>query len=154
MKTAFAAIIILIVCISTMNCCSAQIIGPFYPQYVGGEFGRGWLTGFQSQNKQPIEGNLQNGLWTWGGTPKGSIAVNGKLVPDPYYFWRSLNYSSGWLGRVYTDPYTGYPVYAYIDPHTGGIVHFCVDPDSKRPVYSYPGAFGFNTGYGSAFPYY
>jgi hypothetical protein len=61
-------------------------------------------------------------------------------LPDPYYVWKALNYSSGWLGRVYIDPATGYPVYGYIDPHTGLPVYYYLDPNRWKIVYvnAYP----------------
>jgi len=50
-------------------------------------------------------------FWSWGGSSRGTIVVNGQLMTDPYYVWKSLNYTSGWLGKVYIDPTTGNPVY-------------------------------------------
>ena len=75
---------------------------------------------------------------------KGSIIANGNLVPDPYYVWKSLNYSSGWIGKVSVDPNTGNPVYAFVDPYTGMIINYYMDPKTGNPVYTneYP-TFGF-----------
>ncbi|MGA9098836.1 MAG: hypothetical protein WB392_07895 [Methanotrichaceae archaeon] len=149
MKLALASVVLLVVCLLTMV-CYAQIT--FSSQYVGGEFGRNWLNNFNTQNPQPPGPKPESGLWSWGGAPKGSIAVNGRLIPDPYYFWKSLNYTSGWMGRAYVDPYTGYPIYAYRDPYTGWILYFYVDPNTGRPVYTYP----YNGApiYGSGYPFY
>ena len=149
-RTEFGVMVLLIVFLLAVD-GYAQGIG--YPQFVGGDFGKNWISGFKVQNPQPAEGNLENDLWSWGSAPKGSILVNGKLVPDPYYMWKSLNYTSGWLGRVYVDPTTGYPVYGYIDPYTGMPIYYYVDPKTGKPVYtnSYP-SYGYPN-YGSVPPY-
>jgi hypothetical protein len=105
-------------------------------QSVSGDFGRAWLNDRMAQNPTPAENN-SGSLWSWGSAPKGSIVMGGKLVPDPYSIWKSFNYTYGWLGQVYVDPYTGYPVYSYIDPYTGMQIYFYLDPDSKKPVYFY-----------------
>lgn len=144
MRTTLVVIILLILWLLAAD-CSAQ--GMYSPQYVGGNYGRSWMGSFEAHNPPPAERNLQNDLWSWGGAPKGSIIVNGQIVPDPYYIWKSLNYTSGWLGKAYTDPSTGYPVYAYIDPYTGMTIYFYVDPKTGNPVYV-------NTYPANAFPYY
>ena len=86
-------------------------------------------------------------FWSWGGSSRGTIVVNGQLMTDPYYVWKSLNYTSGWLGKVYVDPTTGYPVYGYIDPYTGMQVNYYIGPKTGKPVYTNE-----NPYYG--FPYY
>ena len=151
MRTAFAAIMLLIVCLLAA-CCYAQSASGF--QSVSGDFGQDWINSFKAQNPRPADQDLKNDLWTWGGAPKGSIIVNGRLVADPYYFWKSLNYTSGWLGRVYVDPNTGYPIYAYIEPHTRRALYFYVDPYTQKPVYlnAYP-AIG-TPYYGGVPPFY
>ncbi|MDM7912686.1 MAG: hypothetical protein QUS09_06280 [Methanotrichaceae archaeon] len=132
MRIVFALAVILIVCL--LDACGyAQSMNR--AQYVGGNFGQSWI-GYNTQTHQPAGQNSGNDLWTWGGAPKGSIIVNGKLAPDPYYIWKSLNYTSGWLGEVYIDPSTGYPVYGYIDPYTGMVIYFYVDPKTGKPVYT------------------
>jgi hypothetical protein len=133
MRTAFAVIISLTICLLEAG-CYAQSSGSL--QSVGGDFGRDWISSFKAQNPQQAETNLKNDLWSWGSSPKGSIVVNGNLLPDPYYIWKSLNYTSGWLGRVYVDPNTGYPVYGYIDPFTGMPIYYYLDPKTRRPVYT------------------
>jgi hypothetical protein len=112
----------------------AQATGNF--ESVGGDFGRTWLKNTQDQNPA-IRPQTQNsiGLWSWGGAPKGSAIQNGSLVADPYYIWKSLNLTSGWMGQAYVDPKTGYPVYAFVDPYTGYPDYFYVDPKTGRPVY-------------------
>jgi hypothetical protein len=105
-------------------------------QSVGGDFGKAWLKDRATQT-QKSTGNNSGGLWSFGSPPKGKIIVDGKLVNDPYYIWKSLNYTYGWLGEVYVDPSTGYPVYSYIDPYTGLQIYFYQDPNAKKTVYFY-----------------
>lgn len=114
--------------------CQAQTSGNF--QSVGGDFGRTWLKDFQAQNPAK-QTKVQNStaLWSWGGAPKGSAIQNGSLVADPYYIWKSLNLTSGWMGQAYVDPKTGHPVYAFVDPYTGTPDYFYVDPKTGQPVY-------------------
>jgi hypothetical protein len=64
--------------------CYAQSMS--YPQSVGGDFGRNWISSFKAQNPQQAEPNLKNDFWSWGSSPKGSIVVNGNLLPDPIAF--------------------------------------------------------------------
>jgi hypothetical protein len=135
--------------------CCAQSQG--YAQNVGGDYGRTWLNNFNTQNPKPVAANGNsngNDLWNWGSAPKGSIAVNGKLVSDPYYFWKSLNYTSGWLGLVYVDPKTNYPIYGFLDPNTGSPVYFFVDPNTGRPVFTNSGTYAIYPYYGGISPYY
>jgi len=150
MRAVFPMALLLIVCLS-MASCSAQ--GPNQPQSVGGEFGGNWIGNFNAQNGQPSKTNQGNDLWTWGGSPKGSIIVNGNLVADPYYVWKSLNYTNGWLGKVYVDQATGNPVYGFIDPYTGMQVNYYMDPKTGKPVYTnaYP---YYGTAYSGGIPYY
>jgi len=151
MNVASAPAILLIICLLAAN-CFAQSTSNF--QSVGGDFGKKWISSFEAQDSTSSEQNQTNDLWSWGGSPKGSIVVNGQLMADPYYVWKSLNYSSGWLGKVYVDPNTGYPVYGYIDPYTGMQVNYYIDPKTGKPVYTslypYYGA----VYYGNASPYY
>jgi len=137
MKAALEIAILLVICLLAAD-CYVQSTSNF--QNVGGDFGRNWISRYEAQNPQPTEQNITNDLWSWGGSPKGTIVVNGQLMADPYYVWKSLNYTSGWLGKVYTDPTTGYPVYGYIDPYTGMQVNYYIDPKTGKPVYtnSYP----------------
>jgi hypothetical protein len=128
-----------------------------YAQNVGGNYGRTWLNNFNAQNPKPVADNSNgngNSLWNWGGAPKGRIAVNGKLIPDPYYFWKSLNYTSGGLGQVYVDPKTGYPIDGFLDPYTGYPVYFYIDPNTGQPIFTNSGSFAGNPHYGSVSPYY
>lgn len=120
---------------------------------VGSDFGRTWLKNFQAQNpaQQPPAGN-STALWNWGGAPKGSTIQGGSLIVDPYYIWKSLNLTSGWMGQAYVDPKTGYPVYAFLDPYTGYPDYFYVDPKTGKPVYINPGTTGAAT-YSSVPPY-
>jgi len=120
--------------------CAAQATGTF--QSVGSDFGRTWIKNFQAQNPaQPLAQN-STALWSWGGAPKGSTIQGGSLVADPYYIWKSLNLTSGWMGQAYIDPKTGYPVYAFADPYTGYPDYFYVDPKTGKPVYINSGTTG------------
>jgi hypothetical protein len=115
--------------------CQAQTTGNF--QSVGGDFGRTWLKDFQAQNpaKQPPVQN-STALWSWGGAPKGRTIQNGSLVADPYYIWKSLNLTSGWMGQAFVDPYTGNPDYFYVDPKTGQPVYINSGTATGTPTYS------------------
>jgi hypothetical protein len=110
-------------------------------QSVSGDSARSYLTDLQAEKSKPAE-EKDSSLWTWGSAPRGRKIVDGKLAADPYYIWKSLNYTQGWLGETYVDPTTGYPVYSYIDPSTGMVQNFYVDPTTGGPVYinKYPGA--------------
>lgn len=133
--------------------CLAQGEGTF--QSVGSDFGRAWLKDFQAQNPaRQSQAQNSTALWNWGGAPRGSIIQNGLLVQDPYYIWKSLNLTSGWMGQAYVDAKTGYPVYAFVDPYTGYPDYFYVDPKTGKPVYIYSGATTDNSTYGSVPPYY
>jgi hypothetical protein len=151
MKTAFATIISLTLCLLSIG-CDAQSMS--YPQSVSGDFGRDWISSFKAQNPQPAEQNLKNDLWSWGSYPKGSIVVNGQLMADPYYIWKSLNYTSGWLGKLYVDPTTGYPVYGFIDPYTGMQINYYVDLKTGKPVYTNTDPYYGFPNYGGIPPYY
>jgi hypothetical protein len=152
MKIKFIAATILIFCILFIN-CHAQTKANF--QSVGGDFGRAWLKDFLAENpdRQPKAQNSTT-LWNWGGAPKGMMVQNGSLVADPYYFWKSLNYTSGWMGQVYIDPITGYPIYAYIDPFTGYPDYFYMDPKTGKPVYVNGAAAALVPGYDNDAPYH
>ncbi|MFZ3147800.1 MAG: hypothetical protein WA137_02030 [Methanothrix sp.] len=144
MKAAFAVIVSLTICLLAIGCYGQSTSSALS---VSGDFGKNWISSFKAQNLKPAEQNLKKDLWSWGGSPKGSIVVNGKLLADPYYIWKSLNYTSGWLGKIYVDPTTGYPIYAYIDPYTGMQINYYMDPKTGKPVYT-------NTYPYYGFPYY
>lgn len=143
MDSRFAVTMILISGI-LLATCQAQAVDTF--QAVGSDFGRTWLKDFQSQNtaQQPQAQN-STALWNWGGAPKGSTIQGGSLVADPYYIWKSLNLTSGWMGQAYVDPKTGYPVYAFVDPYTGYPDYFYVDSKTGKPVYINSDATGIPT---------
>jgi hypothetical protein len=121
MRAAFAVAVLLIACL-----LAGGSLGQSQDRFksVGGDYGQNWITSFRAQNPENAKA-ISNGtdLWSWGSAPKGSKIVDGKLVTDPYYIWRSLNFTSGWLGETYVDPKTGNPVYAYVDPNTGITLH-------------------------------
>ena len=124
-------------------------------QSVGGDFGQIWLKDFLAKNpNRQQESENSTALWNWGGAPKGMMIQNGSLVADPYYYWRSLNYTSGWIGQVYIDQSTGHPIYAYLDPFTGYPDYFYIDPKTGKPVYVNAEPAVQVPGYGSAAPYY
>ncbi|MFB3766319.1 MAG: hypothetical protein ACE14P_13870 [Methanotrichaceae archaeon] len=147
--------IVLIALLSSilLTACYAQSTGSSQGgfQSVGEDFGKAWLSNFKAQNPEPVENTSKsNGLWSWGTAPKGRSIINGQLMVDPYYYWKSLNLSSGWLGQAYVDNKTGAPVYAYIDPYTGYPDYFYMDPKSGSPVYINPAsASGSNSGVSS-----
>jgi hypothetical protein len=151
MKAAPAIALLLLICLSATD-CYAQTASNF--QNVGGDFGRSWMARFGAQNPQPVQQNLTNDLWSWGGSPKGTIVINGQLMTDPYNYWKSLNYTSGWLGKVYTDPTTGYPIYGYIDPYTGMEVNYYIDPKTGKPVYTNENSYYGWPYNGNTSPYY
>lgn len=143
MKTALAAMAILIACLLAAN-CHGQDSSRF--QSVGGDYGRSVIGTFKTSDAAPPADNSNNSskssnssgnnqLWNWGAAPKGSLIKNGKLVDDPLTTWKALNLSSGWIGEVETDPFTGRSIYAYKIPSTGEIKYFYIDPYTGAAVY-------------------
>jgi hypothetical protein len=152
MKYAFAAIVLLIACLLAVG-CYAQSTSRF--QSVGGDYGKNVIeTMKNTDSKEAAASNNNNSLWNWGKAPKGSMIKNGKLVADPYYIWKSLNYTNGWLGETEVDPYTGYPIYAYVDLNSGETKYFYVDPNTGKPVYVNRGSTSETPKYGSVSPFY
>lgn len=129
-------IVLLLALCDLVTCGSAQSTSGF--QSVSGQFAREWLSDFKADNPQPVRtaGNGSD-LWCWGGAPKGSTIVDGKLVQDPYYLRPLLNLSSNWLDEAYTDPGTGLPVNAYVDPLTGTRYYVYLNPNTGDPIYTY-----------------
>jgi hypothetical protein len=74
---------------------NAQGLGNY--QSVGGDFGRSWVNNFMAQNQPAPEQNLKKDLWSWGGAPKGSTLIGGKLVPNANKT-STVNVSANWLG--------------------------------------------------------
>ncbi|MCX6677459.1 MAG: hypothetical protein NTU95_05880 [Methanothrix sp.] len=135
MKTALAAMVVLIACLLAVD-CYAQDTSRF--QSVGGDFGRNVIGTFEANDTKPAaagNNSSNSNLWNWGNAPKGSLIQNGKLVADPFNTWKSLNYTDGWIGQVGVDPFTGYPIYSYKIPNTGEIKYFYLDPYTKEPIY-------------------
>jgi len=130
------AIVLLLALCDLVAGGSAQSTSSF--QSVSGQFAREWLSDFLGQNPQPVRtaGNGSD-LWNWGGAPKGSTIVDGKLVQDPYYLRPLLNLSSNWLDETYTDPGTGLPVNAYVDPLTGTRYYVYLNPSTGKQLYTY-----------------
>ena len=90
--------------------CYAQ--GLSSAPYVGGDFGRAWLGNIDQLSAQPAKSTYSD-LWNWGGGPKGSMAVNGYLVPDLRYIWKSENGTGYWAGWKYPYASGWYPAYNY-----------------------------------------
>lgn len=154
MRTASAAICLALLLVAGSL---AQSTGRF--QSVGGEFGQSWIASFKALNPQAEESDAQS-LWSWGSAPKGSMIVDGQLVPDPYYTWNLRNLTNNWLGDTTVDPNTGIPIYTFIDPKTGRTVYSYIDPSTGKAVYTYenPGTvspvYSYGTGsyYGTGLP--
>jgi hypothetical protein len=140
MKTALAAIIVLIACLLAAD-CHGQDSSRF--QSVGGDYGRSVIGTFKTSDAAQSSDNRSNNssssgndqLWNWGTAPKGSLIKNGKLVDDPFTTWKALNLSNGWIGEVESDPFTGRSIYAYKIPSTGEIKYFYIDPYTGATVY-------------------
>jgi hypothetical protein len=138
MKTALAAMVVLIACLLTAD-CHAQDSNRF--QSVGGDYGRSVIGTLKANETAPSSGSSNDtssgnkGLWDWGTAPKGSLIKDGKLVDDPFTTWKALNLSSGWIGEVETDPFTGRSIYAYKIPSTGETKYFYIDPYTGEAVY-------------------
>ncbi len=141
MKTAFAVIVVVIICILATG-CYAQSTSRF--QSVGGEYGQGWISTFKANNPQPTkESGNGSELWKWGSAPKGSMVVDGNLIADPRYLVNRLNGTSNWLGDTLVDPYDPYaktPVYTFTDPRTGETVYVYTDPVTGLQYYTYKDA--------------
>lgn len=140
MKTALAAMIVLIACLLAAD-CQGQDSNRF--QSVGGDYGRSVIGTFKTSDSAPTSDSNNNSsnssgnnqLWNWGTAPKGSLIKDGKLVDDPFTTWKALNLSNGWIGEVETDPFTGRSIYAYKIPSTGEIKYFYIDPYTGAAVY-------------------
>lgn len=136
MRIALAVIISLTLCLLAAGCL-AQSTSSF--QSVSGESARGYLSSILADKPAPAEAESKNnssGLWDWGGAPRGSKIVGGKLVTDTVYNLTRANAANNWLGDVYVDPYTGNSLYAYVDPNTGKPVYYYIDPKTGNPVYT------------------
>lgn len=121
MKTATAIMVSLIVSLAIFTLaesCYAQ--GISYAPYVGGDYGRMWLGSLGYQIPAPAQ-STQSDLWYWGSGPKGSMAVNGYLVPDLRYTWRTVNDTGYWAGWNYPYASGWYPAYKY--PYSFGSIY-------------------------------
>jgi Peptidase propeptide and YPEB domain len=116
--------------------CSAQSTSHF--QSVSGESARSYLDNLQVEDSESAEEEKEDegGLWGWGGAPRGSKIVDGKLVVDPYYNLTPPNIINSWLGDAIIDPVTGYQIQAYVDPNTGKPVYYYIDPKTGQPVFT------------------
>jgi hypothetical protein len=152
MKTAFAVVISLMACFLIAG-CYAQSTSHF--QSVGGDYGKSVIGTLKTKDPQTASASdNKSNLWSWGSAPKGSLIQNGKLVADPYYVWKMLNYTEGWMGQTQVDPYTGNSIYSYVDPNTGETKSFYIDPYTGKPVFINGGQTSDVPSYGSVSPFY
>jgi len=147
MRTAFA--VILAVCLLSFSCV-AQDSSRF--QSVGGNYGRELISSIKTNETKATttSSDSKSNMWSWGGSPKGTVVVDGNLVGDPAYAMKKLNVVHNWLDESLTDPYsttpteysytdatTGEPVTTYIDPSTGQYYYKYTDTVSGKLVYVY-----------------
>ena len=138
MKTAFAVVVVLVVCLLAAG-CHAQSSSRF--QSVGGDFGRNVIGTLRANDTKPAAAsndNSNSSLWSWGNSPKGTMVVDGNLIGDPKYTMKKLNVINNWLGDSFVDPYgTTAPAYSYTDAETGEPVKTYVDPITGQSYYTY-----------------
>jgi hypothetical protein len=147
MKTAFA--VILVACLLSIG-CFAQDSSHF--KSVGGNYGRELISSIKTNETaaKTTSSSNQSSMWSWGGSPKGTVVVDGNLVGDPVYSMKKLNVVHNWLDESLTDPYsktpteysytdatTGEPVTTYIDPTTGLYYYKYTDTVSGKLIYVY-----------------
>lgn len=89
---------LLVAIISAASVDSSDFVPVSDAQGVGGDYGREWLNTFFTYNDKPVTSDPTNDLWNWGGTPKGKVLENGKLVEDLRYLNRT-NITGDWLGE-------------------------------------------------------
>lgn len=130
----FAVILSLALCLLAAS-CFAQSSSNF--QSVSGDSARSYLDTITKDTKAAEEKkNDSSGLWDWGGAPRGSKIVDGKLVTETIYNLTPPKIPNNWLGDAYVDPSSGSPIYAYVDPKTGNPVYYYIDPKTGEPVYT------------------
>ena len=148
LKTAFAVVVVLVVCLLAAG-CYAQTSSRF--QSVGGDFGKKMISTIEANDTKPADASDSNSsLWSWGSSPKGTLVVDGNLIGDPKYTMKKLNVTSNWLGDSFVDPYgtaasansytdaqTGEPVKTYVDPITGQSYYTYTDSKTGRLIYVY-----------------
>lgn len=136
MKTAFAVVVVLVVCLLASG-CHAQDSSRF--QSVGGDFGERVISTIRANDTQTAAASNNNSsLWSWGNSPKGTLVVDGNLIGDPKFTMKKLNVVNNWLGDSFVDPYgTVAPAYSYTDAETGEPVKTYVDPISGQSYYTY-----------------
>ncbi|MDF0590796.1 hypothetical protein [Candidatus Methanocrinis natronophilus] len=66
------------------------------PVSVGGDFGISWL---KNQPYQPVTGDDGDGLWSWGGVPRGKEVVNDTLQLSEIGDDETGLVGIGWLGQ-------------------------------------------------------
>jgi len=109
--------------VSYLSACNAQNDGF---RSVSGDFAKNWLNNFLAKNPKPTE-TKEGSLWSWGGAPRGSIIVDGKLVSIPNQTIPNVadvvDPKGNWLGEVHVDPYSGLQVYGNHPPFYEGMAY-------------------------------
>ncbi|MCX6677460.1 MAG: hypothetical protein NTU95_05885 [Methanothrix sp.] len=136
MKTAFAVVVVLVVCLLAAG-CYAQDTSRF--KSLGGDFGKKVISTIKAGETKPADASdNKSSLWSWGNSPKGTLVVDGNLIGDPKYTMKKLNVVNNWLGDSLVDPYgTTAPAYSYTDAQTGEPVKTYVDPVTGQSYYTY-----------------
>jgi len=136
MKAALA--VILAIMAACLIVTSAQSVSGY--QDVSGEYGRNALSSLESNDSSEQstqnDSSSNNGLWSWGNVPKGSILVDGKLADDPLNSMNSLNLSDGAITVAGVDTFTGKTIYSYKVSKTGEVKYFYIDPLTQDAVYT------------------
>jgi hypothetical protein len=119
--------------------CSADDSGRF--QNVGGDYGRTFINSIKSDETETVAAsNSSDTLWDWGGSPKGTMVLDGNLISDPRYAPNKLNVVENYLDESFMDPYNPYSqasAYTYTDSVTGEVVPTYMDPTTGEPYYKY-----------------
>lgn len=119
--------------------CSAGDSSRF--QSVGGDYGRAFISSMKSDETESAdESDSGDTLWDWGGTPKGTMVLDGSLIGDPRYALNKLNVVENYLDESFMDPYNPYSqasAYTYTDSVTGEVVPTYVDPTTGESYYKY-----------------
>jgi hypothetical protein len=110
MRTIFALILLLTLCVVVFAESIAISDSSAKFQQVGGDYGKSWINNLKDQNPIPADQGKNATLWGWGNMPKGKELVGGKLIDAPNTTW-IYNNPADWIGNNYVDPYTGQPIY-------------------------------------------
>jgi len=132
------ALVVILVAYLSLIFCAAQDSSHF--QSVGGDYGRELISNIKSNETKAAtaSNDSKNSMWSWGGSPKGTVVVDGNLVGDPAYAMKKLKVVNNWLDESLTDPYSTTPrEYSYTDAETGEAVTTYVDPATGQYYYKY-----------------